>query len=115
MTSELTKQLLPPQSSGQDIITVFRNFHLGCTSCLQPPYMLVGDQACMHGCAADSCVDGIKVLCLVTTPARSAKCRSCLLSLGCYVGCREYYDDPAHASELQGVDKEKYVAGMCTC
>lgn len=24
---------------------------------------------------------------------------------------RDYYDDPAHASELQGVDKDKYVAG----
>jgi hypothetical protein len=24
---------------------------------------------------------------------------------------REYYDDPAHANELQGVDKDKYVAG----
>lgn len=26
-------------------------------------------------------------------------------------GCRDYYDDPAHAHELQGVDKDKYVAG----
>lgn len=24
---------------------------------------------------------------------------------------RDYYDDPAHAGELQGVDKDKYVAG----
>jgi hypothetical protein len=24
---------------------------------------------------------------------------------------KEYYDDPAHAHELQGTDKEKYVAG----
>lgn len=27
--------------------------------------------------------------------------------------CREYYDDPAHANELHGVDKDKYVAGGC--
>jgi hypothetical protein len=26
---------------------------------------------------------------------------------------KEYYDDPAHAHELQGIDKEKYVAGGC--
>jgi len=36
-----------------------------------------------------------------------------LLRLACFAGggCRDYYDDPAHASELQGVDKDKYVAG----
>jgi hypothetical protein len=32
---------------------------------------------------------------------------------------KEYYDDPAHAHELQGTDKEKYVAGesssVCGC
>jgi hypothetical protein len=26
---------------------------------------------------------------------------------------RDYYDDPAHANELHGVDKDKYVAGGC--
>lgn len=28
---------------------------------------------------------------------------------------RDYYDDPAHAGELQGIDKEKYVAGGLLC
>ena len=38
-----------------------------------------------------------------------------LVMLVVCVLCREYYDDPAHASELQGVDKEKYVAGASAC
>lgn len=42
--------------------------------------------------------------------------RQSTTSLDCAVFavcCRDYYDDPAHSTELQGIDKEKYVAGMC--